>query len=111
MGCLPYFRNLNDRTFPAKEPRCDLEFWKWVLMIAFRPLTRFSTRPEARRRSTPAPAPEYIGHEDSHWAETDEHKLCVNEGRMPVDDLLINGGSRREMFAPQARASSGKGTK
>lgn len=111
MGCLPYFRDLNDRKLPTKEPRRDLEFWKWVLMIAFRPLTRFQLLSLTRRPSPRASAPEFLDYEKFHSSVTGKCDFSENEGRMPGDDVSIDRRFRRKELAPQARPSRGKQTK
>jgi len=111
MACLPYFRDSNDRKLPTKEPRRDVEFWKRVLMIAFRPLTRFPLLSLARRPSSPASAPEFLDHEKFYSSVNDKHEFCANEGGMPADDVPIDRRFRRENSASQARPSSGDETK
>ncbi|MEJ2008368.1 MAG: hypothetical protein P8Z30_09485 [Acidobacteriota bacterium] len=80
-------------------------------MIAVRPLTRFSLLPVRRPHSTPASAPEFIGHDDFYSAVTDKREFHANEGRMPVDDVSVNRRLGREKLAPQTRPASGSETK
>lgn len=88
MGCLPYFRKVNDRAFSLKDSRHDLEFWKLVLLIVYHPFTRFSKFRETGRRQALSPARGFASGDDPGSGGTDELVPCTKEGRMLVGCLV-----------------------